>query len=314
MQWVTYASTADGTDHPGLVVEGEIRGLRAPARLVDLLGDDGERLARAAEEARRDPLEVVPLSTATLRAPIPVPPSVRDFMAFEAHVRNARGGADPAPAFYDAPVFYFTNPAAVLGPHDDVPVSPGSAAFDYELELGAVVGRAGADLDPTEAERHIAGYLVFCDWSARDLQKAEMRHGLGPAKGKDGATSLGPALVTPDELAPHRRGRGFDLQAQVSVNGRRYSTTTFRDPLWSFGEMLAYASRGTRLVPGDVVGSGTAGTGCILELAALHGPQAYPWLEPGDQVELSVEVLGDIRTTLVEGAPLRPLRRAGEQG
>lgn len=314
MRWVTYASAVDGIDRTGLVDGDEIRGLRAPARLIELLGDDGERLARAAEEARRDPLEVLPLGTATLRAPIPVPPSIRDFMAFEAHVRNARGGADPAPEFYDAPVFYFTNPAAVLGPHDDVPVSPGSAAFDYELELGAVVGRAGADLDPAEAEQHIAGYLVFCDWSARDLQKAEMRHGLGPAKGKDGATSLGPALVTPDELAPHRRGRGFDLTASVHVNGRPWTTTDFTDPLWSFGEMLAYASRGTRVVPGDVIGSGTAGTGCILELAALHGPQAYPWLRPGDRVEVSVAVLGDIRTTLVEGAPLRPLRRRDEQG
>lgn len=314
MRWVTYASAVDGTDRPGLVEDGAVRGLRAPARLVDLLGDDGERLAGAAEEARRDPVEVVPLDTARLRAPVPAPPSVRDFMAFEAHVRNARGGAELDPAFYEAPVFYFTNPAAVLGPHDDVPVSPGSAAFDYELELGAVVGRAGADLDPDEAEQHIAGYLVFCDWSARDLQKAEMRHGLGPAKGKDGATTLGPALVTPDELTPSRRGRGFDLRARVTVNGRPYSTTTFADPLWSFGEMLAYASRGTRLVPGDVVGSGTAGTGCILELAALHGPHEYPWLRPGDEVEVAVEVLGTIRTTVVEGAPLRPLRRRDEQG
>ncbi len=315
MRWVTYASAAAGGDRVGLVEEGGIRGLRAPTRLLDLLGDDGERLARAADQARRDPAEVVPLDAATLRAPIPVPPSVRDFMAFEAHVCNARGaprgGLDPA--FYEAPVFYFTNPAAVRGPHDDVPVSPGSAAFDYELELGAVVGRAGADLDPAEAEEHVAGYLVFCDWSARDLQRAEMRHGLGPAKGKDGVTTLGPALVTPDELAPHRRGRGFDLRARVTVNGRPYTTSDFRDPLWSIGEMLAYASRGTRLVAGDVIGSGTVGTGCILELSALHGSQAYPWLRPGDEVELSVDVLGDMRTTVVEGAPLRPLRPRDEQ-
>jgi 2-keto-4-pentenoate hydratase/2-oxohepta-3-ene-1,7-dioic acid hydratase in catechol pathway len=182
-------------------------------------------------------------------------------------------------------------------------------AFDYELEIGAVVGRAGADLDPDEAEQHIAGYLVFCDWSARDLQRSEMRHGLGPAKGKDGATTLGPALITPAELAPHRRGTGFDLQATVTVNGRRFTTSSAADPLWSFGEMLAYASRGTRLVPGDVVGSGTVGTGCILELSTLHGAEAYPWLRPGDEVEISVDVLGELRATVVEGAPVRPLTR-----
>ncbi|WP_197022305.1 fumarylacetoacetate hydrolase family protein [Candidatus Blastococcus massiliensis] len=306
---MTYRSAVDGSDRVGLVDQGEIRGLRQPVRLIDLLGDDGERLARAAKDARRDPVEVVPLASATLRAPIPVPPSVRDFMVFEAHVRNARGGAELDPAFYDAPVFYFTNPAAVLGPHDDVPVSPGSAAFDYELELGAVVGRAGADLDPAEAEEHIAGYLIFCDWSARDLQRSEMRHGLGPAKGKDGATTLGPALVTPDELAPHRRGKGFDLQASVTVNGRTFTTSSAADPLWSFGEMLAYASRGTRLVPGDVIGSGTVGTGCILELSALHGAEAYPWLRPGDEVQVAVDVLGELRVTVVEGAPVRPLAR-----
>lgn len=314
MRWVTYLSAADGGERVGLVDRGEIRGLRRPGRLIDLLGDDGERLARAADEVRKDPAEVVPLPSATLRAPIPVPPSVRDFMAFEAHVRNARGGAELDPAFYEAPVFYFTNPAAVLGPHDDVPVSPGSAAFDYELELGAVVGRAGADLDPAEAEDHIAGYLIFCDWSARDLQRSEMRHGLGPAKGKDGATTLGPALVTPDELAPHRRGKGFDLQATATVNGRTFTTSSAAEPLWSFGEMLAYASRGTRLVPGDVIGSGTVGTGCILELSTLHGAEAYPWLRPGDEVRVAVELLGELRVTVVEGAPPRPLTRAVGRG
>lgn len=314
MRWVTYLSAADGAERVGLVDQDGIHGLQSPVRLVDLLGDDGERLARAAEEARRDPAEVVAPESVTLRAPVPVPPSVRDFMAFEAHVRNARGGAELDPAFYDAPVFYFTNPAAVLGPHDDVPVSPGSTEFDYELELGAVVGRAGADLDPDEAEDHIAGYLIFCDWSARDLQRREMRHRLGPAKGKDGATTLGPALVTPDELAPHRRGKGFDLRASVTVNGRPFTTSSAEDPLWSFGEMLAYASRGTRLVPGDVVGSGTVGTGCILELSALHGTEAYPWLRPGDEVRIAVDVLGELRVTVVEGAPVRPLSRAVGRG
>ncbi|SFK73461.1 fumarylacetoacetate hydrolase family protein [Geodermatophilus ruber] len=310
MRWVTYRSAAAGGERVGLVEDGQIHGLRAPDRLLDLLGDDGERMAGAAEEARRDPLEVVDLDEAVLRAPVPVPPSIRDFMAFEAHVRNARKSmdADLDPEWYHDPVFYFTNPAAVLGSGDDVPISPGCTWFDYELELGVVVGRGGADLDPAEAEEHIAGYFIFCDWSARDLQLKEMRQGLGPAKGKDGASTLGPMLVTPDELAPHRKGNGFDLQAGVTVNGRTYTKTTLGEQYWSFGEMLAYASRGTRLVPGDVIGSGTVGTGCILELSVLHGIEEYPWLRPGDEVVLSVELLGDLRARIVEGAPLRPLR------
>lgn len=308
MRWVTYRSSAG--DRPGLVDGGQIRGLRAPERLLDLLGDDGSRLAQAAQKAERDPLEVVELDSAVLRAPIPVPPSIRDFMTFETHVRNARGRTEDAlaPGFFDAPVFYFTNPAAVLGPHDDVPISPGSVAFDYELEVGAVIGRPGADLDPAEAEAHIAGYLVFGDWSARDLQGKEMPHGLGPAKGKDGATTLGPMLVTPDELAPYRQGRGFDLRASATINGKPYTEASLAGPLWSFGEMIAYASRGTRVVPGDVIGSGTVGNGCILELSTLHGSQDYPWLRPGDEVTLSVDVLGELRARVVQGAEVRPLR------
>lgn len=308
MRWATYLSPTDGADHAALLHEGALHGLRGPQRLIDLLGDRGELLAAAGERALADPLEVVPESDAVLRAPIPQPPSIRDFMAFEEHVVTSMQaiGQQLDPDWYEIPVFYFTNPAAVLGPHDDVHVSPGSTAFDYELEVAAVVGAAGADLDPAVAGAHIAGYTILCDWSARDLQMREMRLGLGPAKGKDSATTLGPHLVTPDELGD------LDLAMTASVNGTPYSAGRLSDLYWNFDQLLAYASRGTRLVPGDVIGSGTVGTGCILELSRVHGEERYPWLLPDDRVRLEVDGLGAIDSRIVTGAaphPLGPTRR-----
>jgi 2-keto-4-pentenoate hydratase/2-oxohepta-3-ene-1,7-dioic acid hydratase in catechol pathway len=225
-------------------------------------------------------------------------------------VANSRRrlGQDVDPDWYELPVFYFTNPAAVCGPHDDVAVSPGSSQFDYELEIAAVVGRPGTNLSPEEAESHIAGYTVLCDWSGRDLQMREMRQLLGPAKGKDSATSLGPVLVTPDELESRRQGRAYDLEMTASVNEVPYSRGNLAELYWSFGQMLAYASRGTRVETGDVLGSGTVGTGCILELSGLQGGGQYPWLRPGDEVRLEVEQLGAITATITEAAPVVPLR------
>lgn len=308
MRFCSYVSAAGG-DRVALVEDDHLFGLREPVRLVELLGDDGELLAQAAARARRDPAEVVPLADARLKAPIPVPASVRDFMAFEEHVRNGgrHFGHDPDPFWYANPVFYFSNPAAILGARDAVEISPGSAAFDYELEIGAVVSKAGRDLDPAEAESHLGGFFVFCDWSARDLQRAEMAVHLGPVKGKDGATSLGPYLVTPDELAGHRKGHGFDLEMSVSVNGACWSHNSCASMHWSFGELLAYASRGTEVRPGDVIGSGTVGTGCIMELQALHGADTYHWLQPGDEVRLEIELLGEIETRILPARPVVPL-------
>ncbi|MGH9087188.1 MAG: fumarylacetoacetate hydrolase family protein [Acidimicrobiales bacterium] len=310
MRWSTYLSPTDGTEHVALARDDELLGLRGPGRLLDLLGDDGSVLTAAAERAVADPWEVVPLAEARLRAPIPVPPSIRDFFAFEEHVTTSSAalGHDVEPVWYEQPIFYFTNPAAVQGPHDDVPVAPGSSSFDYELEVGAVIGRRGADIDPSEGESYIAGYLVLCDWSARDLQAREMRGNLGPAKAKDTATSLGPWLVTPDELAPRRAGNAYDLEMQAWVNGRQFSRGNMSTIYWTFGELVAYASRGTEVRPGDVLGSGTVGTGCILELSRVHGNDAYPWLVPGDHVELTIAELGSVSTDVVKGRPVVPLR------
>ena len=310
MRWVTYVSPTGGGERPGLLSGEAMHGLRGTARLLDLLGDDGSRLAGAADSALADPAEVVPREQARLRAPIPVPPSIRDYMAFEEHIANIRRahGHDVDPGWYELPVFYFTNPAAVHGPADDVAISPGSQRFDYELEVAAVIGREGRDLSPEQAEEHIAGYLILCDWSARDVQFAEMEQRLGPAKGKDSATSLGPVLVTPDELASYRKGSGFDLAMTATVNGRPYSEGNLADIYWSFGQMISYASRGTRVVPGDIIGSGTVGTGCILELSGLHGSDRYPWLQPGDEVRMEVAQLGAISARIRPAAPVVPLR------
>jgi 2-keto-4-pentenoate hydratase/2-oxohepta-3-ene-1,7-dioic acid hydratase in catechol pathway len=309
MRWATFTDR-DGGERVGLVRDGEVRALGPGVRLLDLLGDDGGRMAEAAERASREPADVHDLASVRLRAPIPAPPSVRDFYAFEQHVRTARQrrGLEMEPDWYELPVFYFTNPAAILGPGDDVAIPPGSSQLDFELEVAAVVGKGGSDLDPEEAERHIVGFIVMNDWSARDLQRREMKLSLGPAKGKDFATSLGPFLVTPDEIESDRKDRAYDLAMTASVNGVEYSRASLADLYWSFGEMLAYASRGTRLVPGDVIGSGTCGTGCILELSLVHGEEAYPWLRPGDEVVLEVEGLGRLANRVVEGPPLKPLR------
>ncbi|GHB05750.1 fumarylacetoacetate hydrolase family protein [Streptomyces chryseus] len=236
------------------------------------------------------------------------PTSVRDFVTFEEHVEGVRRSVDGAGGvpeqWYAAPTFYFTNPHAVFGPHDDIPVPPGSTALDFELEVGAVVGREGRDLTPEQARDHIVGYTVFNDWSARDLQAAEMRVGLGPCKGKDTATTLGPCLVTADELEPYRDTDGFlRLALTAEVNGETVGEDLLSHMSWTFEEMTAYASRGTRVVPGDVLGSGTCGNGgCLAELWGLRGERNPPPLKPGDTVTLTVEGIGAVSNTVVAGA------------
>lgn len=204
-------------------------------------------------------------------------------------------------------VFYFTNPYAVVGPYDDVPVPPGCRTFDFELEVAAVIGTAGSDLSVAEAEHHIAGYTILNDWSARDVQAHEMRAHLGPAKGKDTVTTLGPVLVTADELRPFRHGASFDLAMRVSVNDVVIGEDRLSNMAWSFAEMVAYASRGTWVRPGDVLGSGTCGGGCLAELWGRHGRDAVPPVRPGDVVTMTVEQLGTIRNRVVAGVEPREI-------
>ncbi len=305
MKFATYHH-AGGARRLGVLAGGLIHGGPSAAALPGLLADPGLLLA-AGQRALADPAEVVRPAEVTLDAPVPAPPSVRDFIAFEQHLATV-SGRDPDPDWYQLPVFYFSNPAAVTGPGEDIPVPPGCLQFDYELEVAAVIGRPGRNLTPAEAGQHIAGYFVLCDFTARDIQAREMRLLLGPAKGKDAATSCGPYLVTPDELEPHRSGRAFDLDVAAWVNGRRYSSGNLKSMYWSFAELVAYASRGTQVVPGDVIGSGTVGGGCILELSLKHGERRYPWLRPGDEVVIEVAELGRLTHRVVPGPPLHLLR------
>jgi 2-keto-4-pentenoate hydratase/2-oxohepta-3-ene-1,7-dioic acid hydratase in catechol pathway len=235
------------------------------------------------------------------------PPTVRDFVTFEEHVEGVRRSVDGAAGvperWYAAPTFYFTNPYAVYGPHDDIPVPPGSSLLDFELEVAAVIGRAGRDLTPEQARDHIVGYTVFNDWTARDLQYAEMKVGLGPCKGKDTATTLGPYLVTADELEQYRDADGFlRLALTAEVNGEVVGRDLLSNMSWTFEELVAYASRGTVVRPGDVLGSGTCGNGgCLAELWGVRGKQDPPPLKPGDTVTLTVEGLGSVSNTVVTG-------------
>jgi fumarylacetoacetate (FAA) hydrolase len=218
------------------------------------------------------------LDEVDLRPPVLHPPSVRDFMAFEEHVANARRqrGAEVPPEWYETPVFYFSNPAAIYGPDQDVPYPEGTEELDYELECAAVIG----------AEGQIGGFTVLNDWSARDLQRHEMRVGLGPAKGKDFATSIGPVLVTVDEFD----GSAGEMVARV--NGEERSRGNLSGMHHHWDALVAQAARNTRLCPGDIIGSGTVGTGCILEQGDGR------WLQRGDVVELEIEGIGVLRNRI----------------
>ena len=261
-------------------VEHEIRGW--PGRI------DGDRVVQLAAQTlesfftgggkAREHAEY-PLDEVRLLAPVHRPPSVRDFYAFEQHVLNARavtGRGEVPPEWYEIPVFYFSNPAAIYGPEDEIPYPVGSEALDYELEVAAVIG----------ADGEIGGFTIMNDWSARDLQRPEMKIGLGPSKGKDFATSLGPYVVTPDELGDLR------LEMVARVNGEERSRGNMGDMYHSWEAIIERAATNTQLVPGDVIGSGTVGTGCILE----HGDGR--WLQPGDVVELEVEEIGVLRNVV----------------
>lgn len=235
-----------------------------------------------------------PLQSVRLLPPVE-PASFRDFYAFEQHVINARKrrGLEMIPEWYEAPAFYFSSTAAIIGPGDPVHRPLETRELDFELEIGAIIGKEGSNIPVADADNYIAGFTIINDWSARDIQRREMKVGLGPAKSKDFATSIGPYLVTPDELEDHilpdrSRGNRYDLAMTASVNGQIISRGNAREMHWTFAELIAHASRNTILRPGDLIGSGTVGTGCLVEF-----PEGtYPWLQPGDIVRLEVECLG----------------------
>jgi 2-keto-4-pentenoate hydratase/2-oxohepta-3-ene-1,7-dioic acid hydratase in catechol pathway len=309
MRFVTY--TQDGADRVGVLAGDQVHALPEGLTLLDLLRDGS--LRDAGDHALSSPTVVLPAADILLRAPIPDPPTVRDFMTFEQHVQGVAllAGTDAVPArWYDAPAFYFTNPYAIIGPYDDVPIPPGSELFDLELEVAAVIGRTGRDIHPADADTFIAGYTILIDWSARDLQFAEMQVPLGPVKGKDTATTLGPVLITPDELQPWRTETGYDLAMTVEINGQKLGQDRWSSMAFSFRDMIAYASRGTEVRPGDVLGSGTCGGGCLAELWGRRGLEAHPPLRAGDLVTVTVEQLGTVTSHIIEGVQPIPIPRA----
>jgi fumarylacetoacetate (FAA) hydrolase len=259
----------------GELRDDSVRVLAAPT-MIDWLAGAG-RLETRVEHA---------LESVELLAPVPEPPSVRDFFAFEEHVKTGFSlrGTEVPDAWYRAPTFYFSNPASIVGPGAEVRKPPDSDLLDFELEIAAVIG----------AEGEIEAFTLLNDWSARDLQAIEMTVGLGPAKGKDFATSLGPYLVTADEL-PLVDGR-LDLEATATVNGTELTRSPAAAQQFSWPELAAHAARNTRLRPGDVLGSGTLNRGCLLELGPLEGDR---FLRAGDTVALEAGPLGRLENPIV---------------
>jgi fumarylacetoacetate (FAA) hydrolase len=256
---------------------------------VDALGD-------LLEAAPDEPMDG---SALEFGPPILAPPSFRDFYAFEQHVGTMWKRRDMSipEAWYRMPIFYFSNTSEMRGPGDPVWAPRGSDELDYELEVAALIDTPVRDLDASRAEQAIGGYMVLNDWSARDLQRDETTVRLGPAKGKDFASSIGPWLVTPDELADRRRDTGYELEMTATVNGELISRGTWSSAHFSFGQMIERASADVRVRPGDLIGSGTVGTGCLLE---IREQTLGRYLRPGDTVTLSVERLGSLTTPVVE--------------
>jgi fumarylacetoacetate (FAA) hydrolase len=225
--------------------------------------------------------------------------SIRDFYAFEQHVATCRAqrGLPMIATWYEVPVFYFSNPASVIGHGDPVWAPLGSQELDFELEIAAIVGTEVSNLPADDSAMEcLAGFTIYNDFSARDLQRKEMAVGLGPSKGKDFANAFGPRVVPWQELKDCYRDGKLDLDMSARINGRVVSHGNASSMHWTWPQLLAHASRDTRLLPGDAIGSGTVGTGCILELT----PEAVGgWLQPGDTVQLTVERIGSLENPII---------------
>jgi 2-keto-4-pentenoate hydratase/2-oxohepta-3-ene-1,7-dioic acid hydratase in catechol pathway/glyoxylase-like metal-dependent hydrolase (beta-lactamase superfamily II) len=307
MKWVSFADS-DG-ERTGVLSGDVIHAVPPGLTLLELIGRGAAGLREAGDEVLRAPNTVARLDEVRLMAPIPRPPSVRDCLCFLDHMRNCQaaigGGRTLKDTWYRIPAFYFACPSTILGPYDDAPTAPGSAWQDFELEIAAVIGTVGKDLSVTEAEQAIIGYTIFNDWSARDLQQLEGQLGIGQAKGKDSGVTLGPYLVTPDELEPYRRDGKLALEVAALVNDTVIGTGSTGAMDWSFGEVISYASRGVLLRPGDVFGSGTVPTCTLVEHLRLTDLESFPgWLRDGDVVTLRVQGLGETRQT-VRHSPAR---------
>jgi 2-keto-4-pentenoate hydratase/2-oxohepta-3-ene-1,7-dioic acid hydratase in catechol pathway len=277
MRLVTFRTRPGGDPRAGILTDDGVVALEAPSVLELLRGGEP-----ALERARATRTRPVPLADVRLDAPLPRPNSLRDFMLVEEHVRGSFG--DVPAAWYDIPVYWKGNPDTVIGPEATVPWPYYTDQLDFELEMGAVIGRETHKVSVEEAHEAIAGYTIFNDWSARDIQFRELSVMIGPGLSKDFATSLGPTLVTADAI---------DIDAArmtARVNGELWSEGTLGQMRFSFAEVVSHLSQEQTLHPGDVLGSGTVARGCGLELDR--------WIRPGDVVELEVEGIGVLRNTI----------------
>jgi 2-keto-4-pentenoate hydratase/2-oxohepta-3-ene-1,7-dioic acid hydratase in catechol pathway/glyoxylase-like metal-dependent hydrolase (beta-lactamase superfamily II) len=310
-RWATYRH--QGRDRVGVVSGEALHAISEDVGLLALIARGADGLRAAAEEAVASPAQVVAVADVELRAPIPEPPSVRDSLCFLDHMRNCQqvtgAGRTLSDTWYRVPAFYFACPATVFGPYQDVPIAPGSAWQDFELEIAAVVGAAGADLSIEQAQQAIIGYTIFNDWSARDLQMLDSQLGIGQSKGKDSGITLGPHLVTPDELEPYFANGRLDLEVTALVNDKVIGTGSTSAMDWTFAEVISYASRGVPLRAGDVFGSGTVPTCTLIEHLDAGNPAAFGgWLHDGDVVTLRVRGLGEMRQTVRATPAPYPLR------
>lgn len=276
--------------------------LGAPATLRDvraLLEFAPDAVDRLRDALGRLSAPRVARSSVQLRAPILQPPTVRDHIAFEEHATGqwTRDSSGPRMEVWARlPIFYFSNPLRIFGPDETVPFPAATKQLDYECELAAIVAREGSNIRESDADPYIVGFCIFNDWSCRDLQFDESQFGLGPAKGKDSATSLGPWIVTLDEMPPYYRDGTLHVSCEVRVNGTVWMEGNAWNMHHTFGAMIERASQDSRIVPGDVIATGTVGGGSISEAVR----KGYParWLQPGDVVEMNVEGIGVLRNTL----------------
>ena len=284
---------SQGEPRPHIVADALL-----PARMLPFL-QGGATTMQAAQTAllhakpglrgRNEETLIYSLGQVRLRTPLPNPPSVRDFFAFEQHVKKGfeRRGEPMPQEWYEIPVYYQTGHHNIIGSDEDVLWPSFTQKFDYELELAAVIGKQGSNVSASDARDYIAGFTIMNDFSARDIQRREMKVRLGPAKGKHWCTGLGPHLVTRDDIPDP-----YNLRMTARVNGETWSEGNSGTLFWKFEQMIEFVTQDDTIFPGDVIGSGTVGTGCGLELDR--------WVQPGDVMELEIERLGVLRNRVVK--------------
>lgn len=324
MKFVSYEHNK--TDRVGLLIKNKIYdlencssklGKQLPSTMGEFLigEDENMNIARTLETEIKNggEFESIELNDVKLLAPVPHPTSCRDGYAFRQHVATARRnrGVDMIPEFDQFPIFYLTNHNAIFGGGDIFLEKDHFEKLDFELEAAVVIGKRGKNISAKEADKYIAGYMVMNDLSARRLQMEEMKLNLGPAKGKDFATTIGPWLVTPDELEKFKietdSGDKYNLRMTAFHNGKQVSEGNMKDMNWSFAEIIERASYGVELIPGDVIGSGTVGSGCYLELNGTWAIEAKEkneeftpiWIQTSDTMELEIEGLGKLKNRLI---------------